>query len=626
MQSSSHDRRPPRRHHNHHDAAKRGGPKPLESPFTLYPGQVVFRLLCHVNTVGGVKGNSGIIIKHLERDTGAKIRVEDNVPNCHERVINVIGFATLDRKIALGVEGGVEEEFQLSQAQECLIRVFERVLKVEGIVDGVTGCRLLAGHGQIGALMGKGGCIVGKIRKDTGAKVKVLPAKQLPACASPAEELIQIMGDILAVKKALVSVSHQLQDHPPMERAPLDISSYGAFTEPHAEFPPRHRPLLPPLPDNSIDYASTGCSLSADTDRILNVDKEGTQHEVVFRLLCPTSAAGGVIGKGGTIVRTLENATGASIKIAASVDRSKERVATVSALERNPEPLGSPAQLAVVHVFARCVEVGIERGHVSGMSKGEMVTARLLVSSNQIDCLIDGAKVASDISTVSGVEIQILGVDLVPNCSSENDKVVQIIGEYENVKSALFQVTSKLRDNLFSSTLFDGPGARHNFYADIPDLSPYGRGRENASPRLDHSTGLSPFDQEMTLTLGIGQLRLPSSPSFAPSQIMGEGILTGLKNGGRGLTTSGGRPEQGSIEPAVLTKRTVEVVVPAQAFSSIYGDDGSNLTRIKQISGAQVMVQDPSWGESEGKVIISGTPDQAQAAQSLLQAFILMEQ
>jgi len=42
----------------------------------------------------------------------------------------------------------------------------------------------------------------------------------------------------------------------------------------------------------------------------------------------------------------------------------------------------------------------------------------------------------------------------------------------------------------------------------------------------------------------------------------------------------------------------------------------------KQISGATVTVFDPSGGTSGGKVVISGTPDQTFAAQSLLQAFI----
>ena len=43
---------------------------------------------------------------------------------------------------------------------------------------------------------------------------------------------------------------------------------------------------------------------------------------------------------------------------------------------------------------------------------------------------------------------------------------------------------------------------------------------------------------------------------------------------------------------------------------------------LEQISGATVDVQDPPAG-SEGKVIISGTPDQVLAAQSLLQAFMM---
>lgn len=41
-----------------------------------------------------------------------------------------------------------------------------------------------------------------------------------------------------------------------------------------------------------------------------------------------------------------------------------------------------------------------------------------------------------------------------------------------------------------------------------------------------------------------------------------------------------------------------------------------------QISGANVTVFDPCVGERGGKVVISGTPDQTLAAQSLLQAFI----
>lgn len=43
---------------------------------------------------------------------------------------------------------------------------------------------------------------------------------------------------------------------------------------------------------------------------------------------------------------------------------------------------------------------------------------------------------------------------------------------------------------------------------------------------------------------------------------------------------------------------------------------------MNQISGAKVTLHEPRPGTSDRIVIISGTPDETQAAQSLLQAFI----
>lgn len=44
---------------------------------------------------------------------------------------------------------------------------------------------------------------------------------------------------------------------------------------------------------------------------------------------------------------------------------------------------------------------------------------------------------------------------------------------------------------------------------------------------------------------------------------------------------------------------------------------------ISQISGANVVVNDPKPGATEGVVMVSGTSDQMRAAQSLIHAFIL---
>ncbi|GMQ01481.1 hypothetical protein CsSME_00048109 [Camellia sinensis var. sinensis] len=73
----------------------------------------------------------------------------------------------------------------------------------------------------------------------------------------------------------------------------------------------------------------------------------------------------------------------------------------------------------------------------------------------------------------------------------------------------------------------------------------------------------------------------------------------------------------------MVTNTTVEIVVPENVIGSIYGENGSNLARLRQISGAKVIVHEPHPGATDRKVVISGTPDETQAAQSLLQAFIL---
>lgn len=192
---------------NHRNSSSRGG----GPNNTLAAAQVAFRLLCHVHTAGGVIGNSGSIIKQLETLTGSKIRFEEPIPNCNERVINIVGDAVLEKKISIG--GGEEDGMaDVSGAQEGLMRVFERVLEVEGNVgdnetednsvrhnNGAIACRLLAPTGQIGAVMGKGGKIVDGIRKSSGAKIRVLKKEQTPLCAAPEEELIQVIVIIVLV-------------------------------------------------------------------------------------------------------------------------------------------------------------------------------------------------------------------------------------------------------------------------------------------------------------------------------------------------------------------------------------------------------------------------------------------
>ena len=183
-------------------------------PLSVPPGHVAFRLLCHASRIGGVIGKSGNVIKTLQQGTGAKIRIEDAPNESPDRVILVVANSNLRSKLSLKkseseVEEDEEEEeeeafgrsgeevVEVSKAQEALVKVFERILEVAAESDGVgagvgvVSCRLLAEAAQVGSVIGKGGKVVEKIRKESGTKIRVLSDK-LPACAAPSDEMIEV--------------------------------------------------------------------------------------------------------------------------------------------------------------------------------------------------------------------------------------------------------------------------------------------------------------------------------------------------------------------------------------------------------------------------------------------------
>lgn len=88
------------------------------------------------------------------------------------------------------------------------------------------------------------------------------------------------------------------------------------------------------LPPTSFKKNASVDSSIADANVVSSKDNaNGTRQEVVFRLLCSNDTAGSVIGRKGSIVRALENETGADIRFAAPKTSSGERVVTISAFE-----------------------------------------------------------------------------------------------------------------------------------------------------------------------------------------------------------------------------------------------------------------------------------------------------
>lgn len=149
----------------------------------------------------------------------------------------------------------------------------------------------------------------------------------------------QIEGDVLAVKKALVAISRRLQDCTSVEKTriiaskPVEAVTRETLPDFRLDLVTQRNSGLHTMPSSSINYASGVHPVSLEVDRVPSLDTKTLVQEVIFKFLCSNDRVGGVIGKGGAIVRALQNDTGASISVGASIANCDERVITITASE-----------------------------------------------------------------------------------------------------------------------------------------------------------------------------------------------------------------------------------------------------------------------------------------------------
>lgn len=211
------------------------------SSLDVSPGSAVFRLLCPVSRIGSVIGKGGAIISQIRQESGVKVKIEEAIPGCDERVITISGsdkgsepeevHAEQVREVNnddAGIEGKGDEEERdggdgddneekedkssvivqdspsekgNSAIRKAISLVFERM--VEGVEEMSEGdeesnksstlvFRLLILTTQVGCLLGKGGSVIKRMAAESGAHIRILPKDKLPACASGSDEIVQV--------------------------------------------------------------------------------------------------------------------------------------------------------------------------------------------------------------------------------------------------------------------------------------------------------------------------------------------------------------------------------------------------------------------------------------------------
>ncbi|KAG9447845.1 hypothetical protein H6P81_013973 [Aristolochia fimbriata] len=617
-------------HHSHHYSHRRGSAGRPSKPQDVSPqGPITYRILCPDVKVGGVIGKSGSIIKTFRQETGAWISVHPLIHGDEERIIEISD--------AKGREPDGRSQ-HYSPAQEALLMIHERIIDCEGgfgagfegggggddeddygprgsSSTGRIATRLIVPRTIVGCLLGKGGKIIEQMRIETKTQIRILPRdRNMPQCVTMTEEIVQVVGDGNAVKKALVIISSRLKEAMLRDRGSFRgrLHSPERYYPPDDDLTPHVNNARSPLEGghrSSSRYATSGYGFDSAATAVGEHAQSFSGEDLIFQILCPNNKVESVMGETEGIIGILRGEIGVDVRVSDPVLGSDECVITISS-DEGPDDEMFPAQEALLHVQTCIVDLGLDKDNI--------VTTKLLVHPDEVVCLEGRDGSLSEMGRLTGANIQIVPREELPQCAAGPEELVQIIGDISASREALVQITSRLRNNLYRELL-----------SQREPLPPLGSGPGHGGSGFGVEAATSP--NSSTAREGYQANEPPTAnyqniPATAsrPSKIVQDVARTG---------SGQEEPEENNVEEVpsvptrfhapIVTKSTLEVVIPEHAIPSLTMRSRSKLALISEMSGATVKFVEDNPDKPEKVIQISGTPEQAERAQSLLQGFIL---
>ncbi|XP_077212521.1 RNA-binding KH domain-containing protein RCF3-like isoform X2 [Tasmannia lanceolata] len=327
---------------------------------------------------------------------------------------------------------------------------------------------------------------------------------------------------------------------------------------------------------------------------------------IVTRFVVPRIQVGCLLGKGGKIIEQMRMETKTQIRILPRDQHLPRCVSMSEEIVQGPDDELFPAQEALLHIQSRIVDLSPDEDNI--------ITTRLLVPTSEIGCFKGRDGILSEMRRLTKANIQILSKEELSVCALGADEVIQIVGDIRAARDALVHVTSKLRSYLYREISFSkdllpssvsGPGHIGGMYgveANSPNKNLAHEGYQGNDPPAGGYQNVH-ASTNMWQSKGTGRSGL-SEQEESDAYVEGSSVPNRL-------------------HVPLLTKKTLEIVIPEHAIPSLTMRSGNKLAQISEMSGATVTLVEDKPELPERVIQISGIPEQAERAQSILQGFIL---
>ncbi|KRX36625.1 putative galactosyltransferase sqv-3 [Trichinella murrelli] len=294
-----------------------------------------------------------------------------------------------------------------------------------------------------------------------------------------------------------------------------------------------------------------------------------------LRLLIASKSAGAVIGKGGENIKRLRSQYCASVNIPDS--STPERVLNISC--------------ANVATLTDCVSDLIPRLD-DGKSGPQEAEVRMLVHQSQAGAIIGraGFKI-KELRDITGA-----GIRVYSECAPlSTERVIQFSGDKEKIVNAIRHVKEICEETPIKGVerLYDANNYDMSYALDYGGYTTDRNWRSNSTTRRSsgiHSSSPAASTPHFT---GVNEISPMQALGYSPMSLYAENLIA-----------------------------TVQVTIPKELGGTIIGKGGERINRIREESGAQIVVDPPTPDSDERIITISGTTSQIKLGQYLLQQCI----
>ncbi|XP_041465343.1 heterogeneous nuclear ribonucleoprotein K-like isoform X1 [Lytechinus variegatus] len=377
-----------------------------------------------------------------------------------------------------------------------------------------------------------------------------------------------------------------------------------------------------------------GGKRSAEENAVVNQNNKrprGDGAKVSFRVLIPSSNAGGIIGKEGSNINQLRKKYNATITVPDC--SGPERILTVT---------------MEVEAALECIQEIIPLLDENKQNP-EHCSVRVLVHQSLAGAIIgkEGCKI-KEMREQIGAHIKVYS----RVCPNSTDRVVQVGGTPDKVIGALREL-----QKLISSTPIKGPDQPYDPYCFEPFLALDYGGYTGSDNKKMGAGGGGGMGRNMGYRggryggggrgMGFDYLGGGGGGAYGGRGMFGHPPLGGLGGGRRGGRGGGGpggggggpggAPSSGggrmpeplalglgnsgrtSLESLDSTEKTTQVTIPKDCAGAIIGARGCRIRQIRTQSRATIKIEDSKPDSNERIITITGTEEQISYAQYLLQ-------